>query len=1128
MDMRLRALDPMVSGLPQPASGQQQGTGEPEAVAPSDQFTQTARPRNERKADKKQLPADLAEVAPVPATTSVPTALAQLDEPVAPVEEDGPAAPPPATPRQPPTELVPEKAPSASRVVELPKGPKLLQVLSGAIRASKRIGLGLLSVVGTDPLKQVQAEQKKVNDLEPVLDAAIAARASELRAAGQTGDVDLEAARQVLQGKTVEFRKRLADGQSLDSMKIEAFAVARKAAQVVLKMRPYDVQVQGGLAMTEGRISEMKTGEGKTLTAVMPLYLYGLTGKGAHLVTVNDYLVKRDYEQMKPAFEFLGLSVGCVHEGVENADKKKAYACDVTYVTNHSLGFDFLRDQSAREPELRVQRAPHFALVDEVDEILIDEARTPLILSSLSEAAGDEHRIFDILVKSLEPGRDFKTNQKDHYAYVTDEGLDRVECMLAAVDADEKRGQAALKLRSLPPGTPMEEVQAASRAFDQAHKASQAAQKLVQAQNLLRTSTTEEEKQEAQAQIDALRGAAPSYSLYSLDNVRRVFFLQNALMANALYEKDQDYLAANDQVQIVDVFKGRTMDGRRFTNGLHQALEAKEGVTIQPYQRTQASITYPDLFRRYPHLAGMSGTAMSAASEFHEAYKLDVVAIPTNKPKDLKTDHDIIFRTMQEKFEYVADRIEELYKEGKPVLVGTRSIPANKYLSHLLAKRGIYHQVLNAERVQDNTDEEARILADAGRSGMVTLATNMAGRGVDIKPDLVNYKLLAMKAEVACKQGEFVVVDVEKPRDAEQVRDWLASDNLPTQILAEGQAIQDGATGIVIRIKPTDPPPEGSAHFDGRTEEFETGGLHLIMTERHEAERIDLQLEGRPARQGQPGYRLAVLSLEDELLQYFGGPKLAEFFDAMGIPPGKGVSDERLDEMVREAQRAVEGKWYEVRKDTTKYGEVLNKQREAFSASRDKLVNREANVGDLVLDWLPRSLAHQAFYSHAEREWVAKGSQEDEVVEVPGSMKADAVKQALTELSQKFGVPFDVDLGKKKKVTEEELEELLRPQVEAHYQAAAARMPAEDLAFYQRKVLLDVADEGWMNHLENMEALRHGIGMEAYAQKDPWIQYQHRAFDMYQGLLQAVQYEASSEIFRQMLIEAREQQTKAS
>lgn len=1121
MDMKLRAFDPMVSSMPQPASVSSSSASEAEVTAPSDLYTQTPGLTGE----SKQLSPRTEKVrnfAPVGGLANPLLMLGSfLFGPIG-IGVAGTLGVYGGGPEQTPEQAPVEKT-SASRVVELPKGPKLLQVLSGAIRASKRIGLGLLSVVGTDPLKQVQSEQKKVNDLEPVLDAAIAARASELRAAGQTGDVDLEAARQVLQGKTVEFRKRLADGQSLDSMKIEAFAVARKAAQVALKMRPYDVQVQGGLAMTEGRISEMKTGEGKTLTALMPLYLYGLTGKGAHLVTVNDYLVKRDFEQMKPAFEFLGLTVGCVHEGVENADKKKAYACDVTYVTNHSLGFDFLRDQSAREPEMRVQRPPHFALVDEVDEILIDEARTPLILSSLSQAAGDEHRIFDIIVKSLEPGRDFKTNQKDHYAYMTDEGLDRVECMLAAVQAGEKEGQAALKLKSLPPGTPMEEVQAASRAFDEAHKASQAAQKLVQAQNLLRTTTTEEDKQQAQAEIDSLRTTAPSYSLYSLDNVRRVFFLQNALMANALYEKDQDYLAANDEVQIVDVFKGRTMDGRRFTNGLHQALEAKEGVTIQPYQRTQASITYPDLFRRYPHLAGMSGTAMSAAGEFHEAYKLDVVAIPTNKPKDLKTDHDIIFRTMQEKFEYVADRVTELYKEGKPVLVGTRSIPANKYLSHLLAKRGIYHQVLNAERVQDNTDEEARILADAGRSGMVTLATNMAGRGVDIKPDLVNYKLLAMKAEVACKQGEFVVVDVEKPRDAEQVKDWLASDNLPTQILAEGQPIGEGATGIVIRIKPTDPPPEGSAHFDGRTEEFETGGLHLIMTERHEAERIDLQLEGRPARQGQPGYRLAVLSLEDELLQYFGGPKLAAFFDAMGVPEGKGVSDERLDELVRDAQRQVEGKWYEVRKDTTKYGEVLNKQREAFSASRDKLVDREADVGDLVLDWLPRSLAHEAFYKHAEREWVAKGSKEDEVVEVPGSIKADAVKQAMAELTEKYGVPFDLDLGKKKKVSEEELEELLRPQVEAHYQAAAARMPAEDLAYYQRKAMLDVADEGWMNHLENMEALRHGIGMEAYAQKDPWIQYQHRAFDMYQGLLQAVQNEASSEIFRQMLIEAREQ-----
>lgn len=1131
--------------------------------------------------------------------------MAQLEEAPAPAVEE-------TSPQPPPAAVATPYKPTLGRVAELPKGATLFNVLSRAIHASRRIGFGLLTAVAVDPLKKIKSEQEAVNALEPKLNQEIEAKMAELQKAGQTGDLKLEATRQVVLAHTADFRKRIADGESLESIKTEAFAVARKSAEVVLKMRPYDVQVMGGLAMTEGRISEMKTGEGKTLTAVMPLYLYGLTGKGAHLVTVNDYLVKRDFEQMKPLFEFMGLSAGCVHEGLSLDEKKAAYNCDVTYITNHSVGFDFLRDSMAREPEARVQRPPNFALVDEVDEILIDEARTPLILSSLAQAAGDEHRTFDIIVKTLDPGRDFKSNHKDHYCYLTEDGLEMVETLLSSVEAGTRESEASIKLRSLPPGTPLEEVQAATRAYDNAHKATQAANKLVAAHLHVRQAQTDEEKAAAEKELaEAREGNVPRYDLYSRQNVNRVFFLQNALDANVLFTKGEDYLAENNKVEIVDQFKGRTMEGRRYSNGLHQALEAKEGVTIQPYQRTLAQITYPDLFRRYPHLAGMSGTAMSAAGEFNEAYNLDVVAIPTNKPKALKTDNDIVFRTLKEKMDFVADRVAELYREGKPVLVGTRSIPANQYLSRLLADRGIQHQVLNAQNVHENTGDEADILADAGRSGMVTIATNMAGRGVDIKPDLMNYKLMSMNADVANREGRAVILDVNTQKDADQIALWLDSGSIPYTVVPAGQPTpppqpgkpmirlspsadeelgwkarhldarsegagdlsaqvlkgldqrgicvdvataeqadqllnelkQSGRSGlavapgetqpfpgpgqVVVRIAPEAPPtlvdPGTMTLIDGRSEAFQTGGLHLIMTERHEAERIDLQLEGRPARQGQPGYRLAVLSLEDELLKYFGGDKLDAFFDAMGVQPGQGVSDPRIDEMIRNAQHAVESKYYEVRKDTTKYGQVLNKQREAFTAFRTDLVDREANLDELSRGWIPRAVAADVFRVEADKQ--REVTPEEEWVGLPHSLKADQLKVSLAEVSQKYGFPIDLEmpsglLGKKKRLTLEELEEALRPQLMARYDELSKEFPRAELENYQRKTILDVSDETWMNHLENIEGLRRGIGMEAMAQKDPWIEYQRRAYDLFVETMDVIEQEAGSAILLQMQKEA--------
>ncbi|MEW6278859.1 MAG: hypothetical protein AB1758_09570 [Candidatus Eremiobacterota bacterium] len=1082
--------------------------------------------------------------------------------------------------------------------------------LGRCVRAAVGLGNLLMGAVSHDPLKVVRQEMEQVNALEKPLQAEIKARAEELRKAGGTGNLELEAARQVLQGKTAEFRQRLKDGARVEDLKIEAFAVAREAARLTVKMRPYDVQIMGGLAATQGRIAEMKTGEGKTLTAIMPAFLYGLTGKGCHLVTVNDYLVKRDFEWMRPALEFLGLTVGCVHEGVDTEGKKRAYAADVTYVTNHSLGFDFLRDEMERDPSRRVQREPFFALVDEVDEILIDEARTPLILSALAQAAGDEHRTFDRVVKMLDPGTDFRTNRKEHQAYLTEEGTDRVEAILAAQAAAKDLVQAI--------ANPAGYAAAVQRAL--------AAQRLLKAQTDSRLAPEEGSAE----RLEQAKSQAPTYDLWSRQNLDRVFFLENAVKANALFDRDKNYMVTRKGVEIIDEFKGRTMEGRRYTSGLHQALEAKEGANIQPYQRTIASITYPDLFRRYPHLAGWSGTAMTDAAEFMEQYNLEVVPIPTNKPSQLKTEHDVVFRTMKEKLDAVADHVEELFRAGKPVLVGTRSIPVNRYLSALLSQRGIPHQVLNAQSVQGNTEEENAIIAEAGRSGMVTIATNMAGRGVDIKPDYVNYKLMAIQCYEDTRAGKQVIVDLDTDQEAHELVRWLEQAQIPHEVTSDASAVPsagkvvvrvgveqkapEGATQyyfqdarfqvdpgwfakiagriepdlvnykmlavesceawkkgrpvvvdvateedarrlqewyavvadhpdylglkvklvradeqalpgqILLRVGVDAPPAPGVEHMSGSMERFQSGGLHVLGTERHEARRIDLQLQGRAARQGNPGYCRFYLSLEDELLRHFGGSNLGRFFDDLGIPPGQGICHPWLDKLINKAQETVESVHREVRKNTTKYGKILNKQREVFLSDRRKFVDGLADQRELLIQWGARSLAHEAFDWKVQRD--AKPDEELEVPNVPRHLKPDDLKAALAELAGKYGLVFDIPVDRK--VTQEKLAELLEPIVRRAHEEAARNMPEWALDKFQRKAVLDVVDAAWMDHLENMEALQTGIGFEAYAQKDPYISFQSKAFDLYQDLLTRIEVEAGSFVLKEMLQASRQLQQIAA
>ncbi|NDD29849.1 MAG: hypothetical protein EB084_16455, partial [Proteobacteria bacterium] len=627
-------------------------------------------------------------------------------------------------------------------------------MLRRMLHTARVLGNNLLSIAGkgddTIPLEEPLA---KINALGPRFAAM--------------SDTELK-------GMTATFKARLAAGESVDAIMPEAYAVAREAAGRALGMKPFDVQVQGAIAMYQGKIAEMRTGEGKTLTATMPAYLYGLTGKGAHVVTVNQTLAERDAENMGKVYNWLGLSVGVVPDDPQKiAEKRAAYAADITYATNYSLGFDFLRDNMSRQPSDKVCREPNFALIDEVDEILIDEARTPLILSKTEQPATQQYQRFAEIVKGLTPGADYKVDYKMRQCWLTDDGLSKVEKQLG---------------------------------------------------------------------VD---------NLYSESNMTQVPYLRATLMAQTLFTRDKDYMVRDGKIDIVDEFTGRVMDGRRYNDGIHQALEAKEGVAVQPEQTTMASITYPNLFRRYHHVAGMSGTAKTEESEFQDLYGMNVAVIPPNRTSQRVDKPDLVFKSYQEKFNAVVDRVAHLAEEGKPVLIGTRNVATNEYLHQLLNQRGIPHQVLNARSVQENTSAENDIIARAGKSGMVTLATNMAGRGVDIKPDVVNFKRLTGEAVQAVNDGQRVMIVMSKKSEGEDARLWLGVNQLsvaagePKVAETKGDALFAPAAGeqpgaavaqpqvqLVVDDGTPLPALPGVKVLRTADPQFATGGLHIIGTER--------------------------------------------------------------------------------------------------------------------------------------------------------------------------------------------------------------------------------------------------------------------------------------------------------
>ena len=628
-----------------------------------------------------------------------------------------------------------------------------------------------------------------------------------------------------LAAKTTEFQQRLADGATVDDLLFEAFAVVREASVRTLGLRHFDAQLIGGIILHQGKIAEMKTGEGKTLTATLSVYLNALPGKGAHVITVNDYLASRDAEMMGKLYGFLGLSTGVIVHGISNEERQAAYAADITYGTNNEFGFDYLRDNMAFSAEELVQRGHHYAIVDEVDSILIDEARTPLIISGPAEQAGELYTQGDALIKQLNE-EDYDKDEKDHAVSYTETGNDHVE-------------------------------------------------------ELFR---------------DA--GLLTSGTLYDPENVNLMHAATQALRANTLFTREQDYIVRNDEVIIIDEFTGRMMPGRRYSDGLHQALEAKEGVTVQPENQTLASITFQNYFRMYGKLAGMTGTADTEAEEFEKIYKLEVVIVPTNKDMIRNDVADVIYRDEEDKFEAIVNDIEVVHKEGAPLLVGTISIEKSEYLSEQLKKKGIKHEVLNAK----HHEREAEIVSQAGRKAAVTIATNMAGRGTDI--------MLGGNPDMLIAQLPAKLSDAERETKAEEIR----------------------ATCLAEHI-----------------EVVELGGLHILGTERHESRRIDNQLRGRSGRQGDPGTTRFYLSLEDDLMRIFGGEKMQSMLTKMGFEKGEAIEHPWVTKAIENSQKKVEGRNFDIRKQLLEYDDVMNQQRDVVYSQRRELLSAD-DVHDVIED----------------------------------------------------------------------------------------------------------------------------------------------------------------------------------
>jgi len=741
---------------------------------------------------------------------------------------------------------------------------------------------------------------------------------------------------EALRAKTIEFRERLQAGETLDDLLPETFAVVREAGKRVLGMRHFDVQIMGGQVLYEGRIAEMKTGEGKTLVATLPVYARALEGRGVHVVTVNDYLARRDAEWMGPLYEFLGLTVGIIQHGLEPIERRAQYACDVTYVTNNEVGFDYLRDNMAWQVEDLVQRELYFALIDEVDSILVDEARTPLIISGPSQESTELYGKFAQIIPRLKKGEDYTVDEKAHAVPIAEPGVAKVEKMLGI------------------------------------------------------------------------------QNLYDQRNIELAHQLNAALKAWNLFHRDQQYIVKDDEVVIVDEFTGRLMYGRRYSDGIHQAIEAKEGIKVRGEDQTLATITFQNLFRLYDHLAGMTGTAKTEEREFRDIYALDVVIIPTNQPMARRDSTDIVFKSEKAKFEAVVNEILEEHAKGRPVLVGTRSIEKSELLASMLRRRGVECNVLNAKY----HEQEAEIIKDAGQPAQVTIATNMAGRGTDIK-------------------------------------------------LGEGVAAN--------------------------------GGLHIIGTERHESRRIDNQLRGRAGRQGDPGSTRFYISLEDEVMRLFGGDRMNAIMERVGFTDEQPIESGLVTKSIERAQSKVENHNYEMRKHVLEYDDVMNKQREIIYADRRAILEGTFDGRTFLLQSLAAKVDEAVEHNAPEN---AHPSEWD-------------YDEMLNELELIFPIKQELSSDDLRGKDKEEIRALLQEKALAAYEAKEAEVTPEIMRVVEsRYLMLPIIDRQWVDHLYVMDHLKTGIGLRGYGQKDPRVEYEKEAYEIFESLKNNIADEAVKGIFR--------------
>ncbi len=737
-----------------------------------------------------------------------------------------------------------------------------------------------------------------------------------------------------LQGKTEEFKERLANGQTLDDILEEAFAVVREASKRVLGMRHFDVQLMGGIVLHQGRIAEMKTGEGKTLVSTLPIYLNALTGKGVHLITVNDYLATRDSEQMGKLYNFLGLSVGLIVHGLDFAQRKEAYNADITYGTNNEFGFDYLRDNMVMQMNNMVQRELNFALVDEVDSILIDEARTPLIISGAAAKPRELYKTVARLITLLKPEEHYTVDEKQKNVTLTEAGVERMEELLGVENlADEA-------------------------------------------------------------------------------NMELSHHVNQALKAQVLMKKDRDYVVKDGEVIIVDEFTGRLMFGRRYSEGLHQAIEAKEGVNIEKESQTLATITFQNYFRMYKKLAGMTGTAKTEEDEFRGIYGMDVVQIPTNKPVIRVDKPDVVYRTQMGKYKAVADMVAERHAVGQPVLVGTVSIEISELLSEIIKRKGIPHNVLNAKY----HEQEAEIIAKAGQWGAVTIATNMAGRGTDI-------------------------------------------------VLGEG-------------VK-------------------ELGGLYIIGTERHESRRIDNQLRGRSGRQGDPGTTQFYISLEDDLMRRFGSDNIAGMMDKIGMNDDTPIENKMISRSIENAQKRVESRNFEIRKHVLEYDDVMNQQREIIYGERRQVLMEE-DVKDNILKMAEKTIDEMVTNIAAGETY-------------PEAWDLDSLDQ---EFEKVFAMENVLPRENIPNMSGDDVRQYLKDAALKRYEEREAELGSEMMRSLERMILLKNVDSKWMDHLDAMDQLRQGIYLRAYGQRNPLIEYKNEAFEAFQNMIYAIQYDTVSMMYR--------------